>query len=144
MPRMDISVTEGASLWQRNDVRPGPYSPSAIIFVMDWAAVWLRTHRRRPFDCGVRSPAWVPHEFWQSFLFWTGPSVVCRHALGANHRPARPRVVFLRLLGPENIPAGRGAVERPASAFLAGVIAFIFADLIVLPGPQYLPEVLWG
>src|SRR5580704_15294094 len=67
---MDMSVTEGGSLWQRMTSDPGLTAISHY-FVMDWAAVWLDIVGGL-LIAGAMT-AWVPHAFWQSFFLVEHP-----------------------------------------------------------------------
>src|SRR6266704_1305384 len=69
---MDMSVTEGGSLWQRMTSEDGLTAISHY-FVMDWAAVWLDILGGL-LVAGALT-AWVPDAFWQSF-FLTGHPVL--------------------------------------------------------------------
>jgi uncharacterized membrane protein YraQ (UPF0718 family) len=68
---MDMSVTEGGSLWQRMTSDRGRTAISHY-FVMDWAAVWLDIGGGLLIAGALA--AWVPTGFWQSF-FLTGHPV---------------------------------------------------------------------
>ena len=65
---MDMSVTEGGSLWQRMTSDRGLTAISHY-FVMDWASVWLDIVGGLLIAGALA--AWVPDAFWQSF-FLTG------------------------------------------------------------------------
>jgi len=60
---MDMSVTEGGSLWQRMTSDRGLTAISHY-FVMDWAAVWLDIVGRLLIAGALA--AWVPNSFWQA------------------------------------------------------------------------------
>jgi hypothetical protein len=121
---MDMSVTEGGSLWQRIT---SDRSLTAIshYFVMDWAAVWLDILGGLLFAGALA--AWAPQEFWQSF-FLTGHPVVAM-LWGPLVGPFVAVISFVCSVG--NIPMA--AVLWNGGISFGGVIAFIFADLIVLP-----------
>jgi uncharacterized protein len=65
---MDMSVTEGGTLWQRMTCDRGLTAISHY-FVMDWASVWLDILGGLLIAGALA--AWVPHQFWQTF-FLTG------------------------------------------------------------------------
>src|SRR5215469_3216639 len=65
---MDMSVTEGGSLWQRMTSDPG-FTAISQYFVMDWAAVWMDIVGGLLIAGSLA--AWVPNAFWKSF-FLTG------------------------------------------------------------------------
>jgi hypothetical protein len=69
---MDMSVTEGGSLWQRMTSDRGRTAISHY-FVMDWAAVWLDIAGRLLIAGALA--AWVFNSFWQSF-FLTGHPIL--------------------------------------------------------------------
>src|SRR5205085_7821296 len=62
---MDMSVTEGGSLWHRI-TSPQGITAISHYFVMDWAAVWADIAGGLLIAGALA--AWVPHEFWQSFF----------------------------------------------------------------------------
>ena len=62
---MDMSLTEGGSLWQRMTSDRGLTAISHY-FVMDWAAVWLDIVGGLLIAGALA--AWVPNAFWQSFF----------------------------------------------------------------------------
>lgn len=69
---MDMSVTEGGSIWQRMMSEPGVTAISHY-FVMDWASVWLDIGGGLLIASALA--AWVPQGFWQSF-FLTGRPIL--------------------------------------------------------------------
>src|ERR1700749_4867109 len=69
---MDMSVTEGGSLWHRMTSDRGLPAISHY-FVMDWAAVWLDIVGGLLIAGALA--AWVPNTLWQSF-FLTGHPVL--------------------------------------------------------------------
>src|SRR5262244_852321 len=62
---MDMSVTEGGSLWQRMTSDRG-FTAISQYFVMDWAAVWMDTVGGLLIAGSLA--AWVPNAFWKSFF----------------------------------------------------------------------------
>src|SRR6266496_243807 len=122
---MDMSVeADGRSLWQRLR-SPEGFTATAEYFVMDWAAV-ARDVLGGLLIAGALA-AWVPSSFWRGFFleqhhtlakFW-GPLV----------GPAVAIVSFVCSIG--NVPLA--AVLWNGGISFGGVLAFIFADLIVLP-----------
>jgi uncharacterized membrane protein YraQ (UPF0718 family) len=102
---MDMSVTEGGSLWQRLTSERS-FTAISHYFVMDWAAVWLDIAGGLLIAGALA--AWVPHTFLAVLLpDWSSGS---RDPLGSHRRPARRGHLF-RLLGWQ-YSAGRGPVER--------------------------------
>lgn len=121
---MDMSVTEGGSLWQRMTSDRGLTAISHY-FVMDWASVWLDIVGGLLIAGALA--AWVPHDFWQSF-FLTGHPFLAT-LWGPLVGPLVAVISFVCSVG--NIPLA--AVLWNGGISFGGVIAFIFADLIVLP-----------
>jgi hypothetical protein len=121
---MDMSVTEGRSLWRRMSSDRGLTAISHY-FVMDWASVWMDIVGGLLIAGALA--AWVPHEFWQSF-FLTGHPVLAT-LWGPAVGPLVAVISFVCSVG--NIPLA--AVLWNGGISFGGVIAFIFADLIVLP-----------
>ncbi len=121
---MDMSVTEGGSLWQRMTSDRGLTAISHY-FVMDWAAVWLDIVGGLLIAGALA--AWVPNTFWQSF-FLTGHPVLAT-LWGPIVGPLVAVISFVCSVG--NIPLA--AVLWNGGISFGGVIAFIFADLIVIP-----------
>src|SRR5215813_7007031 len=121
---MDMSVTEGGSLWQRMTSDRGRTAISHY-FVMDWAAVWLDIAGGLLIAGALA--VWVPNTFWQSF-FLTGHPVLAT-LWGPIVGPLVAMISFVCSVG--NIPLA--AVLWNGGISFGGVIAFIFADLIVMP-----------
>jgi uncharacterized protein len=121
---MDMSVTEGGSLWQRLTSEQGLTAISHY-FVMDWAAVWLDIVGGL-LIAGAMT-AWVPHAFWQSFFLVEHPLLAS--FWGPIAGPLVAIISFVCSVG--NIPLA--AVLWNGGISFGGVIAFIFADLIVIP-----------
>src|SRR5258708_24228711 len=121
---MDMSVTEGGSLWQRLTSERGLTAISQY-FVMDWAAVWLDIVGGLLIAGALA--AWVPNTFWQSF-FLTGHPVLAT-LWGPIVGPLVAVISFVCSVG--NIPLA--AVLWNGGISFGGVVAFIFADLIVIP-----------
>jgi uncharacterized protein len=121
---MDMSLTEGGSLWQRLTSNEGLTAISHY-FVMDWAAVWLDIVGGL-LIAGAMT-AWVPHAFWQSFFLVEHPLLAS--FWGPIAGPLVAIISFVCSVG--NIPLA--AVLWNGGISFGGVIAFIFADLIVIP-----------
>jgi uncharacterized protein len=120
---MDMSVTEGP-LWQRLTSERGLTAISHY-FVMDWASVWLDIAGGLIIAGALA--AWVPAEFWQSFFLVDHPLLA--KLWGPIVGPLVAVISFVCSVG--NIPLA--AVLWNGGISFGGVIAFIFADLIVLP-----------
>jgi uncharacterized protein len=121
---MDMSISSGGGFWHRLASRDG-YTSVSRIFVMEWAAV-IRDIIAGLLIAGAVA-AWVPDSFWQQ-LFLTG------HPLGAQLwgpviGPVISLLSFVCSIG--NAPLA--AVLWNGGISFGGVIAFIFADLIIIP-----------
>src|SRR5438067_6369683 len=120
---MDMSVGEG-SLLQRMRSREGRTAISHY-FVMDWASIY------RDIAIGLliagALAAWVPNSFWQSFFLVHHP--VLAKVWGPLIGPAVSMASFMCSIG--NVPLA--AVLWNGGISFGGVVAFIFADLIILP-----------
>jgi len=121
---MDMSVTEGGSLWQRITSAQGLTAISHY-FVMDWAAIWPDIVGGLLISGALA--AWVPSEFWQSFFLVDHPLLA--KIWGPLVGPVVAVISFVCSVG--NIPLA--AVLWNGGISFGGVVAFIFADLIVLP-----------
>lgn len=121
---MDMSVTEGGSLWQRITSDKGLTAISHY-FVMDWASVWLDIVGGLLIAGALA--AWVPQNFWRAFFLADHP--VLSKLWGPLIGPAVAILSFVCSVG--NVPLAAVLWNRGIS--FGGVIAFIYADLIVLP-----------
>src|SRR2546429_2631137 len=120
---MDMSVTEG-SLWQRIASKDG-FTATSHYFVMDLAAVWKDIAGGLLIAGAVA--AWVPPDFWKEFFLVSHP--VAAKFWGPLVGPIVAALSFVCSVG--NIPLA--AVLWNGGISFGGVIAFIYADLIVLP-----------
>src|SRR5438094_3694865 len=120
---MDMSVREGP-LGKRILSANGRTAISHY-FVMDWLALW-KDIGIGLFLAGVLA-ATVPHSFWQSFFFTSHPLFAKLWCLLVG--PLVAILSFVCSIG--NVPLA--AVLWNGGISFGGVIAFIFADLIVLP-----------
>jgi uncharacterized membrane protein YraQ (UPF0718 family) len=121
---MDMSVTENGSMWQRLRSPMGRTATSHA-FVMDWAAIW--TDIALGLLIAGALGAWVPESFWQNFFLVDHPTLA--KIWGPLVGPIVAIVSFVCSIG--NVPLA--AVLWNGGISFGGVIAFIFADLIVLP-----------
>src|SRR2546430_4252202 len=69
---MDMSISEGGTLWQRITSEEG-FTAISHYFVMDWASVWPDIAGGLLIAGALA--AWVPAEFWQSFFLVDHPLV---------------------------------------------------------------------
>src|SRR6266851_9628144 len=122
--QMDMSVEEGGSLWQRL-TSPEGITATSHYFVMDVLAVW------KDIVIGLllagALAAWVPQDFWKDFFLTSHP--VAATLWGPIVGPLVAVLSFVCSVG--NIPLA--AVLWNGGISFGGVIAFIYADLIVLP-----------
>jgi uncharacterized protein len=121
---MDMSIAAGGSFWRRLFSREG-YTAVSHIFVMEWAAV-LRDIAAGLLIAGAVG-AWVPETFWRH-LFLTGDPLAAR-LWGPVIGPVISVLSFVCSIG--NVPLA-GVLWNGGISF-GGVVAFIFADLIILP-----------
>ena len=120
---MDMSVM-GGPLWKRI-TSPEGFTAVSHYFVMDWAAIW-KDIAGGLLLAGALG-AWVPRQWWQAFFFSSNPIISA--IWGPLVGPLVAVISFVRSLG--NVPLA--AVLWNGGISFGGVIAFIFADLIVLP-----------
>ena len=120
---MDMSVTEG-SFWQRITSKDG-FTATSHYFIMDWHAVW-KDIAGGLLIAGALA-AWVPQDFWKEFFLVSHP--VAAKIWGPIIGPLVAVLSFVCSVG--NIPLA--AVLWNGGISFGGVIAFIYADLIVLP-----------
>jgi uncharacterized protein len=121
---MDMSITEGGSLWQRITSEQG-FTAISHYFVTDWASVWMDIAGGLLISGALA--AWVPAEFWQSFFGVDHPLLA--RLWGPIVGPLVAVISFVCSVG--NIPLA--AVLWNGGISFGGVIAFILADLIILP-----------
>ncbi len=120
---MDMSVT-GGTFWQRLLSSRG-FTAISNYYVMDWAAIW------KDIVVGLLLAgalgAWVPDWFWQGFFLSGNPvlAVIWGPIVG----PLVSVVSFVCSVG--NVPLA--AILWNGGISFGGVIAFIFADLIIVP-----------
>ena len=121
---MDMSVEEGGSLWQRLTSAEG-ITATSHYFVMDVISVW------KDIVIGLllagALAAWVPQDFWKPFFLTSHP--VAATLWGPIVGPIVSVLSFVCSVG--NIPLA--AVLWNGGISFSGVIAFIYADLIIVP-----------
>jgi uncharacterized protein len=121
---MDMSVQGEGSFWRRLLSREG-FTSVSHVFVMEWAAI-LRDLVLGLLIAGAIA-AWVPESFWQNFFFVEHP--VLSTVWGPIVGPVVAIVSFVCSIG--NVPLA--AVLWNGGISFGGVVAFIFADLLILP-----------
>lgn len=121
---MDMSVTGDAPFLRRLLSRSGLTSVSHI-FVMEWAAIW------RDLVGGLliagAIAAWVPDAFWRHFFFAGHP--LAAKLWGPLIGPLVALLSFVCSIG--NVPLA--VVLWKGGISFGGVVAFIFADLLIVP-----------
>ena len=121
---MDMSVQETGPLWRRLTSRKG-FTATANYFVADWAAVWIDIVGGLLIAGALA--AWVPESWWQAIFFESHPTFA--KFWGPIVAPFVAILSFVCSIG--NVPLA--AVLWNGGISFGGVLAFIFADLIVLP-----------
>jgi uncharacterized protein len=121
---MDMSVQGEGSFLRRLLSRDGLNSVSHV-FVMEWAAI-LRDLVIGLLIAGAIG-AWVPESFWQHFFFTDHPTLSA--VWGPIVGPIVAIASFVCSIG--NVPLA--AVLWNGGISFGGVVAFIFADLLILP-----------
>jgi uncharacterized protein len=121
---MDMSVPGEGSFWRRLASRQG-FTTVSHVFVMEWAAI-LRDLILGLLIAGAIA-AWVPDSFWQNFFLSDHPTLST--LWGPIVGPIVSIVSFVCSIG--NVPLA--AVLWNGGISFGGVIAFIFADLLILP-----------
>jgi uncharacterized protein len=124
---MDMSIAAEeirGSVWRRLR-SPAGFTATANYFVMDWAAV-ARDVFGGLLIAGALA-AWIPDSFWES-LFLSHHETLSK-VWGPLIGPAVAIISFVCSIG--NVPLA--AVLWNGGISFGGVLAFIFADLIILP-----------
>jgi hypothetical protein len=121
---MDMSIRAKGPLWRRL-ASPAGFTSTANYFVMDWAAIWIDIFGGLLIAGALA--AWVPDSWWQS-LFLENHDTLAKF-WGPIIGPVVAIISFVCSIG--NVPLA--AVLWNGGISFGGVLAFIFADLIVLP-----------
>jgi hypothetical protein len=121
---MDMSVQEHGSLARRL-FSPRGLTATSNYFVMDWAAIWIDIVGGLLIAGALA--AWVPDSWWQTLFFEDHPTLA--KFWGPFIGPLVAILSFVCSIG--NVPLA--AVLWNGGISFGGVLAFIFADLIVLP-----------
>jgi uncharacterized protein len=121
---MDMSVAGDGPFARRLFSRAGTTSVSHV-FVMEWAAIWKDLAGGLLIAGAVA--AWVPDAFWRHFFLAAHP--LAARLWGPLVGPLVAVVSFVCSIG--NVPLA--VVLWKGGISFGGVVAFIFADLIILP-----------
>ncbi|MFG2718516.1 permease [Streptomyces sp. NPDC048416] len=121
---MDMSVQRDGSFARRLCSREG-FTSVAHVFVMEWAAI-LRDLVVGLLVAGAIA-AWVPDTFWRTFFFDGHP--LAAKLWGPLIGPLVAIVSFVCSVG--NVPLA--VVLWKGGISFGGVVAFLFADLLILP-----------
>jgi len=121
---MDMSVQRDGSLAQRL-FSPEAFTSVSHVFVMEWAAVWKDLVGGLLVAGAIG--AWVPDAFWQGLFLSDHP--VAAAVWGPLVGPLVAVISFVCSIG--NVPLA--VVLWTGGISFGGVVAFIFADLIILP-----------
>ncbi|MFE3496154.1 permease [Streptomyces sp. NPDC059175] len=140
---MDMSIPDGGSFWRRLLSGAG-FTATSQVFVMEWAAI-LRDLVLGLLIAGAVG-AWVPDSFWGAFFFEGHP--LAAKLWGPLIGPLVAIASFVCSIG--NVPLA--VVLWKGGISFGGVIAFIFADLLIVPilniyrkyyGPRMALFILW-
>jgi uncharacterized membrane protein YraQ (UPF0718 family) len=121
---MDMSVQGAGSFWSRLRSTEG-FTAVAHVFVMEWAAI-LRDIVIGLLLAGAIG-AWVPESWWRALFFTDHP--VASALWGPIVGPIVSILSFVCSIG--NVPLA--AVLWNGGISFGGVVAFLFADLLILP-----------
>jgi hypothetical protein len=121
---MDMSIEGDAPFW-RKLLSPAGFTSVSNVFVMEWAAI-VRDLVIGLLIAGALA-AWVPDQFWQSLFLAHDPTGAA--IVGPLIGPLVAILSFVCSIG--NVPLA--VVLWTGGISFGGVVAFIFADLIILP-----------
>jgi hypothetical protein len=121
---MDMSIQSDGSFWRRLLSREG-FTSVSHVFVMEWSAILRDLIVGLLIAGGIA--AWVPESFWQHFFFVDHP--LLSTLWGPIVGPIVAIFSFVCSIG--NVPLA--AVLWNGGISFGGVVAFIFADLLILP-----------
>jgi uncharacterized membrane protein YraQ (UPF0718 family) len=121
---MDMSAPGDGPVWRRLLSADG-FTAVAGVFWMEWAAIWKDLVAGLVI-AGVIA-AWVPDAFWRTFFLagHPGPAAVWGPLVG----PLVAVLSFVCSIG--NVPLA--VVLWTGGISFGGVVAFVFADLLILP-----------
>ena len=121
---MDMSVQGDGPLLRRL-LSGEAFTSVSHVFVMEWAAIWKDLVAGLLIAGAIG--AWVPDAFWQHLFLTDDPAAgaLCGPLIG----PLVAVISFVCSIG--NVPLA--VVLWTGGISFGGVVAFIFADLIILP-----------
>jgi len=120
---MDMSLSGGSILTRALSQRG--FTAISHFYVMDWASIWIEIVGGLLIAGALA--AWVPYAFWTSLFLSQDP--VWSKVVGPLIGPVVAVISFVCSVG--NVPLA--AVLWSGGISFGGVVAFLFADLIVLP-----------
>ncbi len=121
---MDMSVQRGGSFGRRL-FSTEAFTSVSQVFVMEWAAIWKDLVGGLLIAGAIG--AWVPDTFWQHLFLADHPTAAA--IWGPLIGPLVAVLSFVCSIG--NVPLA--VVLWTGGISFGGVVAFIFADLIILP-----------
>jgi uncharacterized membrane protein YraQ (UPF0718 family) len=121
---MDMSVQGDRPFLRRLVSREG-FTSVSHVFVMEWAAIWKDLLGGLLIAGAIA--AWMPDSFWQHFFLSAHP--LAARLWGPLIGPLVAAASFVCSIG--NVPLA--VVLWKGGISFGGVVAFIFADLIILP-----------
>ncbi|MEU2495819.1 permease [Streptomyces sp. NPDC007883] len=121
---MDMSI-QGEGSFRERLMSPAGFTATSQVFVMEWAAI-LRDLVLGLLVAGAVA-AWVPDTFWSAFFFEGHPLLA--KLWGPLVGPLVAIASFVCSVG--NVPLA--VVLWQGGISFGGVIAFIFADLLIVP-----------
>ncbi|MGH7212521.1 MAG: permease, partial [Acetobacteraceae bacterium] len=120
---MDMSLSGGSVLSRALSAKG--FTAISHFYAMDWASVWSDIVLGLLISGALA--AWVPHDFWTSLFLSNYPTWA--KFVGPLIGPIVAVLAFVCSVG--NVPLA--AVLWNGGISFGGVVAFLFADLIVLP-----------
>lgn len=120
---MDMSLSGGSVLSRALSAKG--FTATSHFFVMDWVSIWPDIVLGLLISGALA--AWVPHGFWTGLFLSQDP--LLSKIVGPLIGPAVAVISFVCSVG--NVPLA--AVLWNGGISFGGVVAFLFADLIVLP-----------
>jgi uncharacterized membrane protein YraQ (UPF0718 family) len=120
---MDMSLSGGTVLWRALSRRG--FTAISHLYVMDWVSVWIDIAAGLLISGALA--AWVPDSFWTGLFLSQDP--LWSKVVGPLVGPVVAVISFVCSIG--NVPLA--VVLWNGGISFGGVVAFLFADLIVLP-----------